>query len=185
MSGHTGAAVFLMELNEMGRAHSAEPYGGASSRAARWYVRGGRTPFGALLRADSAAFLRARSLWVRPVLVLAVFVVMLLASGAQPPLVQLGMIAIAVLAAVPALGAVARRTAIMPGLDMLLPLSVSVVRLRRMALPTAALALWMAVLCALLVMLGAGDPSLISLGVLAGVGFGASAVRGAYRVQPD
>ena len=79
----------------------------------------------------------------------------------------------------------ARRTAIMPGLDMLLPLSVSVVRFSRMALPAAALALWTAVLCAVLVLLGAGSPALIALGALAGVGFGASAVRGAYRVQPD
>ncbi|MFZ3453793.1 DUF6297 family protein [Arthrobacter sp. 7Tela_A1] len=185
VSGHTGAAVYLMDLNEIGRALSAEPDGVASPRAARWYARGGRTPFGALLRADTAAFLRTRGLWVRPVLVLAVLVVVLLAGGAQPPLVQLGMIAVAVFAAVPALGAVARRTAIMPGLDMLLPLSVSVVKLSRMALPAAALALWTAVLCAVLVLLGAGEPSLIALGALAGVGFGASAVRGAYRPQPD
>lgn len=40
-------------------------------------------------------------------------------------------------------------------------------------------------LCAVLVVRGAGDPSLIALGALAGVGFGASAVQGAYRVQPD
>lgn len=185
VSGHTGAAVYLMDLNEVGRALSAEPDGVASARAARWYARGGRTPFGALLRADTAAFLRTRGLWVRPALVLAVFLVVMLAGGAQPPLVQLGMIAVAVFAAVPALGAVARRTAIMPGLDMLLPLSVPVVKLSRMALPAAALALWTAVLCAVLVLLGAGDPSLIALGALAGVGFGASAVRGAYRVQPD
>ncbi|GAA1908303.1 hypothetical protein GCM10009688_10540 [Arthrobacter gandavensis] len=185
VSGHTGAAVYLMDLNEVGRALSTEPDGVASARAARWYARGGRTPFGALLRADTAAFLRTRGLWVRPVLVLAVFVVVLLAGGAQPPLVQLGMIAAAVFAAVPALGAVARRTAIMPGLDMLLPLSVSVVLLSRMALPAAALTLWTAVLCAVLVLLGAGSPALIALGALAGVGFGASAVRGAYRPQPD
>lgn len=185
VSGHTGAAVYLMDLNEVGRALSAEPDGVASDRAARWYARGGRTAFGALLRADTAAFLRTRGLWNRPVLVLAVFVVVLLAGGAQPPLLQLGMIAVAVFAAVPAMGAVARRTAIMPGLDMLLPLSVSVVKLSRMALPAVALALWTVVLCAVLVLLGAGDPSLIALGALAGVGFGASAVRGAYRVQPD
>ncbi|GAA1348566.1 hypothetical protein GCM10009636_03880 [Arthrobacter koreensis] len=185
VSGHAGAAVFLMDLNEVGRALSAEPDGVASTHAARWYARGGRTPFGALLRADTAAFLRTRGLWVRPVLVLLLCVALLLAGGAQPPLVQLGMIAAAVFVAVPALGVVARRTAIMPGLDLLLPLSVSVVKLSRMALPAAALALWTAVLCALLVLLDAGDPSLIALGALAGVGFGASAVRGAYRVQPD
>ena len=185
VSGHAGAAVFLMDLNEMGRALSAEPDGVATPRAARWYARGGRAPFGALLRADTAAFLRTRGLWVRPVLLLLLCVALLLTGGAQPPLVQLGLIAVTVFAAVPALGAVARRTAIMPGLDMLLPLSVSVVKLSRIALPAAALALWSAVLCAALVLLGAGDPSLIAMGALAGVGFGASAVRGAYRVQPD
>ncbi|UYB35961.1 DUF6297 family protein [Arthrobacter koreensis] len=185
VSGHTGAAVYLMDLNEVGRALSAEPDGVASDRAARWYARGGRTPFGALLRADTAAFLRTRGLWVRPVLVLAVLVVVLLAGGTQPPLVQLGMMAVAVFAVVPALGAVARQTAIMPGLDMLLPLPPAIVRLSRMVLPAGALALWTAVLCAVLMLLGAGDPSLIALGALAGVGFGASAVRGAYRVQPD
>ncbi|MBO0895336.1 hypothetical protein [Arthrobacter sunyaminii] len=119
------------------------------------------------------------------VLVLAVFLVVLPAGGSQPPLVQLGMIAAAVFAAVPALGAVAQRTAIMPSLDMLLPLSVCVVKLSRMALPASALALWTAVLCAVLVLLGVGDPSMIALGALAGVRFGASAVRGAYRIQPD
>ncbi|MBD7994655.1 hypothetical protein H9639_05025 [Arthrobacter sp. Sa2CUA1] len=185
VSGHAGAAVFLMDLNEVGRALSAEPDGVASARAARLYARGGRTPFGALLRADTVAFLRTRGLWVRPMLVLVLCVALLLTGGAQPPLMQLGMIALAVFAAVPSLGAVTRRTAIMPGLDMLLPLSVSVVRLSRMALPAAALALWTAVLCAVLVLLGVGSPALIALGALAGVGFGASAVRGAYRVQPD
>ena len=68
---------------------------------------------------------------------------------------------------------------------MLLPLSPATVRLSRMTLPAVVLALWTAVFCAALVLLGAGEPSLIVLGALAGVGFGASAVRGAYRVQPD
>ena len=116
-----------------------------SARAARWYWRGGRTPFGALLRADTAAFLRTRGLWVRPVLVLTVFLTVLLAGGVQRPLVQPGVIAAAVFAAAPALGEVARRTAIMLGLDMLLPLSWSVMRLSRMALPAVALAWWTSV----------------------------------------
>ena len=185
VSGHAGAAVFMMDLNELGRALSAEPDGGASARAAGWYARGGRTALGVLLQADVVAFLRTRGLWLRPVLLLALYVVLLLSGGAQPPLVQLGLIAVTVCAAVPALGGLARRTAIMPGLDMLLPLSPAGVRLSRMAMPAAALVLWTAVLCAVLVLLGAGDPALIALGALAGVGFGASAVRGAYRVQPD
>ena len=40
-------------------------------------------------------------------------------------------------------------------------------------------------LCAVLVLRSAGDPSLIALGALVGVGFGASAARDAYRVQLD
>ncbi|UPO76400.1 hypothetical protein [Arthrobacter sp. Helios] len=131
VSGHAGAAVYLMDLNEMGRALSAEPDGIASARTAGWYARGGRTPFGALLRADTAAFLRTRGLWVHPALVLALCVALLLTGGAQPPLVQLGMIAAAVFAAVPALGAVTRRTAIMPGLDH----AAAVVGVRRTAEP--------------------------------------------------
>lgn len=47
---HAGAALYLIDLNEVGRALSAEPDGAASPRAARWYRRGGRPPFGALLR---------------------------------------------------------------------------------------------------------------------------------------
>ncbi|MBD7994657.1 hypothetical protein H9639_05035 [Arthrobacter sp. Sa2CUA1] len=97
VSGHTGAAVFLMDLNEMGRALSADPDGVASARAVRWYARGGRTPFGALLSADTAAFLRTLGLWIRPVLVPVLCVALLLTGGEQPPLVQLGMIAAAVL----------------------------------------------------------------------------------------
>ena len=185
VSGHAGAAVYLMDLNEVGRALAVEPDGGASDRAARWYARGGRTPFGALLKADAVAFLRARGLWLRPVLLLLLCAVLLLTGGAQPPLLQLALIAGTACTAVPALGAVARRTAITPSLDLLLPLSPATVRLSRTMLPAAALALWSAAFCAVLVLLGAGSPALIALGAVAGVGFGASAVRGAYRVQPD
>lgn len=185
VSGHAGAAVFLMDPNEVGRALSADSGGVASSRAGRWFARGGRTPFGALLRADTVAFLRTRGLWVRPLVLLVLCLSLLLTGGAQPRLVQLALVAGTVCAAVPALGALARRTAITPGLDLLLPLSPAMVRLSRMVLPAAALALWSAVFCAVLVLMGAGSPALIALGALAGVGFGASAVRGAYRVQPD
>lgn len=185
VSGHAGAALYLMDPNEVGRALSRDYGAVVSTRAGRWYARGARTPFGALLRADAAAFLRTRGLWTRPVALLLLCVALLLAGGTQPPLVQLALIAGTVCAAVPALGALARRTAITPGLDMLLPLSPAMVRLSRMALPAAALAFWSAVFCAVLVLLGAGSPALIALGALAGAGFGASAVRGAYRVQPD
>ncbi|MBO0895308.1 DUF6297 family protein [Arthrobacter sunyaminii] len=185
VSGHAGAAVYLMDPNEVARALSADYGVVVSARAGRWYAKGGRTPFGALLRADTAAFLRTPGLWVRPVLLLSLCMTLLLTGGRQPVPVQLALIAATVFAVVPALGAVARRTAIMPGLDLLLPLSLSMVRLSRTALPAAALALWSALSCAVLVLLGAGSPELIALGALAGVGFGASAVRGAYRVQPD
>ncbi|WP_146068477.1 MULTISPECIES: hypothetical protein [unclassified Arthrobacter] len=55
-----------MDVNEVGWALSVWPDGAASSRAACWYARGGRTPFGALLRADTVAFLRTRGLWLAP-----------------------------------------------------------------------------------------------------------------------
>lgn len=185
VSGHAGSAVYLMDPNEVARALSAEPGAVVSSRAGRWYAKGARTPFGALLRADTAAFLRTPRWWVRPVLMLLLCVTLLLTGGRQPVPVQLALIAATVCAVVPAPGALARQTALMPGLDVLLPLSQGVVRLSRMVLPAAALTLWSALMCAVLVVLGAGSPELIALGALAGAGFGASSVRGAYRVQPD
>ena len=185
VSGHAGAAVYLMDPNEVGRALSGNSGAVVSTRAGRWYARGGRTPFGALLRADTAAFLRTRGWLGRPVLLLLLCVVLLLTGGTQPVPLQLALIAATVFAAVPAAGALARRTAITPGLDVLLPLSPALVRLSRMVLPAAVLALWAAVFLTVLVLLGAGSPDLIVLGALAGVGFGASAVRGAYRTQPD
>jgi hypothetical protein len=185
VSGHAGAAVYMMDVNEVGRALSDGPGGIATTRARRWYARGGRTPFGALLRADVTAFLRTGGWLVRPVLLLVLCVVLLLTGGSQPVPLQLALIAVTVFASVPAAGALARRTAITPGLDMLLPLSPAMVNLSRIAMPAVFLALWAAAFLAVLVLLGAGSPELIALGALAGVGFGASAVRGAYRVQPD
>ena len=185
VSGHAGAAVYLMDPNEVGRALSGDSGAVVSTRAGRWYARGGRTPFGALLRADTVAFLRTRGWLGRPVLLLLLCVVLLLTGGNQPVALQLALIAATVFAAVPAAGALARRTAVTPGLDVLLPLSPALVRLSRMVLPAAVLAVWAAVSTAVLVLLGAGSPELIVLGALAGVGFGASAVRGAYRTQPD
>jgi hypothetical protein len=185
VSGHAGAAVYMMDVNEMGRALSDGPGGTATTRARRWYARGGRTPFGALLRADVTAFLRTGGWLVRPVLLLVLCVVLLLTGGSQPVPLQLALTAVTVFASVPAAGALARRTAITPGLDMLLPLSPAMVHLSRIAMPAVFLALWAGAFLAVLVLLGAGSPELIALGALAGVGFGASAVRGAYRVQPD
>nr|WP_269440152.1 DUF6297 family protein [Arthrobacter sp. zg-Y769] len=185
VSGHAGAALYLMDTNELGRAFAGTPSGGTSTRARRWYARGARTPFGALLRADTAAFLRTPGIWGRPVLLLLLCVTVLLSAGQQPAPLQLVIILLTVCAVVPALGALARQTAITPGLDALLPLSPALVRLSRTALPAAVLVLWSAAFCAVLVLLGAGSPALIGLGALAGVGFGAAAVRGAYRPLPD
>ncbi|KAD4059905.1 hypothetical protein GD627_02130 [Arthrobacter yangruifuii] len=185
VSGHAGAALYLMDTNELGRAFAGTPRTGTTSRARRWYARGTRTPFSALLRADATAFLRTPGLWGRPVLLLLLCVAVLVAAGSQPALMQLAVILLTICAAVPALGALARQTAITPGLDALLPLSPSLVRLSRTALPAAALVLWTALFCTVLVLLGAGSPALIGLGALAGPGFGAAAVRGAYRPLPD
>ncbi|MCC9173833.1 DUF6297 family protein [Arthrobacter sp. zg-Y179] len=185
VSGHAGAALYLMDTNELGRAFAGTPRGRTTSRARRWYARGARTPFGALLRADATAFLRTPGTWGRPVLLLLLCVTVLLSAGQQPAPLQLVIILLTICAVVPALGALARQTAVTPGLDALLPLSPALVRLSRTALPAAALVLWSAVFCAVLVLLGAGSPALIGLGALAGVGLGAAAVRGAYRPLPD
>ncbi|MBP3036519.1 hypothetical protein J2M53_09680 [Arthrobacter sp. zg-ZUI100] len=185
VSGHAGAALYLMDANEVGRALSGDSGAVVSTRAARWYARGTRTPFGALLRADTAAFLRTRGWLGRPVMLLMLCALMLVTGGNQPVPLQLALVVVTVFAAVPAAGALARRTAITPGLDVLLPVSASLVRLSRMTLPATLMAVWAAVFLAVLVLLGAGSPELIALGALAGVGFGASAVRGAYRPDPD
>ena len=185
VSGHAGAALYLMDTNELGRAFATAPGARTSRRARSWYAKGARSPFGALLRADATAFLRTPGLWGRPVLLLLLCVAVLLAAGSQPALMQLAIILLTVCGTVPALGALARQTAITPGLDSLLPLSQALVGLSRTALPAAALILWSAAFCAVLVLLGAGSPALIGLGALAGAGFGAAAVRGAYRPLPD
>ncbi len=185
VSGHAGAALYLMDTNELGRAFAAAPGVRTSRRARSWYARGARSPLGALLRADATAFLRTPGLWGRPVLLPLLCVAVLLTAGSQPALMQLAVILLTVCGTVPALGALARQTAITPGLDALLPLSPALVRLSRTALPAAALVLWSAAFCAVLVLLGAGSPALIGLGALAGAGFGAAAVRGAYRPLPD
>ena len=184
VSGHVGASLYLMDTNELGRALASTPRGGPSFLAGRWYARGGRTPFTALLRADVTAFLRTPGLWGRPVLLL-VLCLGVLAAVPLPAAAQLGVVGLTVCAAVPPPGALARRTAITPGLDALLPIPPAAVRLSRLALPSASLMLWSAALSSGLVLLGAGSPELIALGALAGVGFGAAAVRGAYRPLPD
>lgn len=185
VSGHAGAALYLMDTNELGRAFAGTPRGRTVSRARRWYARGARTPLGALLRADATAFLRTPGTWGRPVLLLLLCVTVLLSAGQQPAPLQLVIVLLTICAVVPAPGTLARQTAITPGLDSLLPLSPALVRFSRMALPAAAMVLWSAGFCAVLVLLGAGSPTLIGLGALAGVGFGAAAVRGAYRPLPD
>lgn len=185
VSGHAGGALFLLDPAEIGRALATEGPPGRSARGRRWYARPPRTPFTALLRADAVAFVRTPGMWARPALLLALCVAVLVTGGLASTPLQLAVITLTVAAVVPAFGALARQTAITPGLDRLLPLSPGTVRLSRLALPGLAMALWTAVFCAALVLLGAGSTMLIVLGALAGVGLGASAVRGAYRPQAD
>ena len=52
-------------------------------------------------------------------------------------------------------------------------------------MPAAVLSWWTALFAGALVLLGIGSIGLVLLGALAGVGFGASAVRAAYRTEPD
>lgn len=186
-SGHAGAALYLMDPNEFGRALSGTRLGRslAPSRARRWYSRGASTAFGALLRADTIAFVRMPGLWVRPLLLPVLCVAVLVGPETIPMPVQLMLVAATVCAVVPAAGALARQTSITPGLDALLPISPAAVRLSRLSMPAAALALWSALFVTVLVLLGAGSPALIGLGALAGPGLGAAAVRGAYRPLPD
>ncbi|CAM3175316.1 hypothetical protein PSET11_00788 [Arthrobacter ulcerisalmonis] len=185
VSGHAGASVFFLDANELLRAMAGEPRPLAARRAAGLYWRPARTPWGALLRADVAAFLRLQPAATVPLVWLAACVALAISDAGLPAPLQLAFVLVAGCAVASGMGTVARRTALLPELDALLPLSPARVRASRMLMPAAALALWMAALTSVLALLGAGGPLLPVLGALAGVGMGAGTLRGATRPAAD
>ncbi|MEI2277724.1 DUF6297 family protein [Paenarthrobacter ilicis] len=185
VAGHAGASLFLMDSNEVLRALNAgrkRPDGG---RAAAFFARPTRTPFRALVRADIVAFLRLSPPLLPPVLWLVGVLAVLLVNGGLPVFVQLAIIVIAGCATASGMGTVARKTAMIPEVDALLPLHPALVRVSRMVMPCMVMALWTAVLATFLVILGAADAGLVLVGALAGAAMGAGSLRAATRTQPD
>lgn len=185
VSGHAGAAVYFMDVNELSRALSTPAKASAAVRGRKFFRRPGTGRFTALLRADLVAFLRLPGVWVLPAAWLLVCAVVVLMESGLPVYVQLAVIAAAGCASSSAVGAVARETALLPGVDRLLPLPPAAVRGSRMLAPALAMAAWLALLGAGLAAVGAADPAITGLAAAAGAGLGAAAVRGGYRQAPD
>ena len=185
VSGHVGASIFFLDLNEMRRALAARPRPAATGRGSRFYARPACGVLAAVVRADVVAFLRLQSAPVVPLVWLGICIAVALITPALPVPLQLGVILIAGCVTTAGTGTVARRTAVIPELDALLPVAPALVRSSRMLMPSVAMATWMGLLAAAFAALGAGPPSVILLGALAGVGMGAGAVRAATRPPTD
>ena len=185
VSGHAAASFFFIDVNELRRALSAEPRPVLSMRGSRFYGRPTRCASTAMVRADIVAFLRLQPAPTVPLLWLGICVSVTVITPALPVLLQLGVILIAGCLTTSGTGTVARRTAVIIGIDSLLPVSPALVQCSRMLMPALHMAVWMAVLTAAFVALGPTPPSLILLGVIAGAGMGAGAVRAATRPAPD
>jgi hypothetical protein len=185
VSGHAAASIFFIDVNELRRAVTSEPRPVISRRGSRFYLRPVRWAFAAVVRADIVAFLRLQPPPTVPLLWLAICVSTTLITPALPVLLQLGVILIAGCLTTSGTGTVARRTAVVTGLDSLLPIGPALVQCSRMLMPALHMAVWMAVLTTAFAALGPTPPSLIFLGVIAGAGMGAGAIRSATRLAPD
>ena len=185
VSGHVGASLFFLDANELTRALAPGPRPAAARRAAGFYAGAVRSPFHALVRADAVAFLRAQPPPLGPFVWLLVCVVPVLVEPALPVLLYLVVATVAGCAVSSGFGTVARRTAIIPELGALLPLTPAAVRCSRIMMPALATAVWLGALTVVLVALGAAGPLLILLGVIAGIGMGAGVVRAAFRPPTD
>ncbi|GAB3550967.1 hypothetical protein GCM10027404_19190 [Arthrobacter tumbae] len=184
VSGHVGSSLYFMDSNELLRAVRADSRT-AHRRGARYFRWPMRSPFAALLRADVVGFLRLHPTPTTAVLWLVACVAVMLVDGGLPVFVQLGAVVLAGCAVASGFGAVARRAALVPELDGLVPVNPTLVRASRAAMPAATMMLWMALLGGVLAFLGAAGPMLILVSALAGIGMGAGTVRGASRPATD
>lgn len=185
VAGHASSSIFFLDTNEMLRALRGGQHAVGTGRASRFYARPARGPVRALFRADIVAFIRLHPSVAAPMLCLGACIAVLLVDEGLPAFLQLAVIALAGCATASSVGTVPRRTALVPGLDALLPIAPSLVRVSRTLMPAFAMALWMACLSGILVLLGDVGPALILVGALSGVAMGAGAVRGATRPTPD
>lgn len=185
VSGHAAASVFFIDVNELRRAMAGGTAAISSRRGTSFYVRPVRSAFAAVVRADVVAFLRLQPVPVSALMWLGICVSVALLSPALPVLLQLAVVLVAGCSTTAGTGTVARRAAVILGLDSLVPVSAEVVQYSRILMPALAMAAWMAALTATFVALGPAPPSLVLLGVIAGVGMGAGAVRAASRPATD
>ena len=185
VSGHAASAVFFLDTNELLRSMAGTPRPAAGSRARRFYARRTRGPFAGLVRADVTAFLRLQPLLAVPLLWLAACLAVVVSDAGLPAWLQLVCLLGAGCGVASGMGTVARRTALLPELDALLPLPRAAARASRLLMPALALAAWMTLLSGALALLGAGGPLLPAMGALAGIGMGAGCFRGATRPPAD
>jgi hypothetical protein len=185
VSGHVGASLFFMDTNELARALASGPRPVAATYGSHFYAGAVRGPFDALVRADSVAFLRAQPPPLGPLVWFLICLAPVLVEPALPVLLYLAVITMAGCATASGFGTVARRTAIIPELDALLPLTPVRVRCSRILMPALAMAVWLGTLMFALAVLGVAGPSLILLGAMAGAGMGAGVVRAASRPPTD
>lgn len=181
---HAGAAVLSLDTRELARALGrGRP--GPSRRASR-SLRAAHGPASALLLGEALALLRAPGLLLGlPALACAAVV------AQQVPTLDhgAGLVVVALVVGLRAAQTGARgaqEADVVPALDSLLPLGSRATRLLRTVLPalTSALVLHAALL-PVLVEAGSGAWTWSALLLLSGAGFGAAAVRGAYRRPPD
>jgi hypothetical protein len=185
VSGHAAASIFFIDINELRRSLVAAPSVRVGRRGSRYYDRPARGAFTAMLRADVVAYLRLQPSPTVALVWFGVCVSVTLVTPALPVVLQLAVILIAGCVTTAGTGTVARRTAVVPDLDALLPVSTVLVRCSRMLMPALTMGAWMGGLTGVLMVLGAGPPSLALLGALAGLGMGAGAVRAATRPATD
>lgn len=185
VAGHATASIFFMDTNEIFRALRGNQHVVGTGRASGFYARPARAPIRALVLADTVAFIRLHPSIAAPMLCLGACIAVLLVDDGLPAFLQLAVIALAGCATASSTVTVARRTAQVPGLDALLPIEPSLVRVSRTLMPAFAMAFWMACLSGVLVLLGTVGPALILVGALSGAAMGAGAVRGATRPTPD
>lgn len=181
---HAGAAVLSLDTRELARA-LGRGRAGPSRRRSRG-LRAARGPASALLLGEALALGRA------PGSVLSLLSLACAAVVAQQvPALGHGA-GLAVVALVVGLRAAqtgargAQEADVVPALDSLLPLGSRATRVLRTVLPALASAVVLHVaLLPVLVDAGVGAWTWSALLLLGGVGFGAAAVRGAYRTPPD
>lgn len=181
---HAGAAVLSLDTRELARALGRGRAGPSRRRSRR--LRAARGPASALLLGEALALLRAPGLLLG-LLSLACAAVVAQQVPALGHGAGLAVVALVVGVRAAQTGARGAQEAdVVPALDSLLPLGSRATRVLRTVLPALASAVVLHVaLLPVLVDAGSGAWTWSALLLLGGVGFGAAAVRGAYRRPPD